>query len=252
MFLLKKLIGALFMPLSVIILLLLIGLVALWFTKRERLGKILVTIGAVLLMGSSCGFIADAVLRPFESQYATLHETSSYQEVRWVIVLGAGNVTNPALPVTSQVAESGLVRLTEGIRIYRQIPGAKLVLSGENIGDPRSVAEAMVDVARALGVPDEDMVLLKDPRDTAEEARAARHHLDEGPIIVVTEASHMPRAMYLFEQAGMSPIAAPTGHRVMDEGPGALLPPRALHLRKTERMVHELLGNVWARIASPP
>lgn len=251
MFVLKKLVGAFFMPLSVIILLLLIGLVALWFTRRERLGKILVTAATLLLMASSCGLVADAVLRPFESQYATLEDLSEHEEVRWVIVLGAGHVTNPALPVTSQVAEAGLVRLAEGIRIYRELPGAKLVLSGENIGDPRSVAEAMADVARVLGVPDEDMVLLKDPRDTAEEARAAQALISGQAIIVVTEASHMPRAMYLFEQAGMKAIAAPTGHRVMGDGPGALLPPRALHLRKTERMVHELLGNLWVRIAGP-
>ncbi|MFU8805190.1 MAG: envelope biogenesis factor ElyC [Bradymonadaceae bacterium] len=249
MFLIKKILGHLFMPLSVIILLLLVGLAVLWFTRREKLGKVLVTGATVLLMASSCGLVADGLLRPFERQYSTLHDASEHEGVEWIIVLGAGHFTNPELPVTSQVAEEGLIRLAEGIRLHRQLPGSKLVFSGDNIDDPRSVAEAMGDVARSLGVPDEDMLLLKEPRDTAEEVEAALAHVGEERIIVVTEASHMPRAMYLFERAGMNPIAAPTGHRVSGEGAGSLLPPRASHLRKTERGVYEFLGNLWVRVS---
>jgi hypothetical protein len=49
--LLKKIIGPMFMPAFVCIEILLVGLLLLWFTKKQRAGKIVVTIGIVLLLG---------------------------------------------------------------------------------------------------------------------------------------------------------------------------------------------------------
>lgn len=41
------------------------------------------------------------------------------------MVLGAGHVIDNAFPITSQLSRAALMRLVEGIRIYRMYPGSK-------------------------------------------------------------------------------------------------------------------------------
>ena len=61
----------------------------------------------------------------------------------------------------------------------------------------------------------------------------------------------MPRAMGLFRKHGMDPIPAPTDYMVK-EREGGLSPgvffPSAGSLENAERVIHEYLGMVWARI----
>ena len=61
------------------------------------------------------------------------------------------------------------------------------------------------------GVPAELILVLDEPLDTAQEARAVRAALGGGsPLILVTSAAHMPRAMRHFQAVGLDPIPAPT------------------------------------------
>ena len=53
--LVARLVAWLFLPLSICLELLVVGLLLLWFTRRQRLGKILVTTGASLLVLFSFG-----------------------------------------------------------------------------------------------------------------------------------------------------------------------------------------------------
>jgi hypothetical protein len=46
-------------------------------------------------------------------------------------------------PVTDQISKSSLTRLVEGIRIHKELPGSKLVLSGGGGFDPMPNARIM-------------------------------------------------------------------------------------------------------------
>jgi uncharacterized SAM-binding protein YcdF (DUF218 family) len=50
--------------------------------------------------------------------------------IKFVVVLAGGHKSDPAIPVTSQLSGESMIRLVEGIRILRESPGAKLILSG--------------------------------------------------------------------------------------------------------------------------
>jgi len=50
MFLLKKIVAPLFSPLSVVIGLMGIGLFLMWFTRKQKTGKILITLAAAILL----------------------------------------------------------------------------------------------------------------------------------------------------------------------------------------------------------
>lgn len=69
MFLLKKIVAPLFFPVSLCLELLLLGLFLLWFTRKQKTGKIIVSIGVILLGTLSYGAVSDILLQPLEYKY---------------------------------------------------------------------------------------------------------------------------------------------------------------------------------------
>ena len=182
--------------------------------------------------------------------FPPLQDPRGAQGVKWIVVLGGGHISDPQLPVTSQIEESTAVRLMEGIRLQRMIPGSKLILSGGIGFDPVSDAEIMEALAKAIGLEKQHIVLEAESKDTKDEARIVKEIVGDDRFVLVTSASHMPRSMALFKKQGMNPIPAPTGHWVKREqgmGPEGSFPD-AGGLRKAERAVYEYLGLVWAMI----
>jgi uncharacterized SAM-binding protein YcdF (DUF218 family) len=162
----------------------------------------------------------------------------------YVVVLGSGYDPADHLPVTAALDRDGLVRVVEGIRISRRLHDARLVVSGgAGPGDTPS-AYGYQKLADELGVDVPRANVLDTPRDTEEESRAVAARIGAAPFILVTSAYHMPRAMRLMHQAGLDPIAAPTGQRVgVPPITGVMrLLPTSSGLRKTELALHEYAG----------
>lgn len=249
-FLLKKIAGAILMPLPLGLLMAGVGLVMLWCTQRQKVGKVLTTVAVVFLGAASYGPVSDRLLSSVEHQYPPFVELDSLESIHWVVVLGGGHVSDPSIPITSQVGKTSLVRLNEGLRILQQIHEGRLLLSGGKVFDPVSNAEMMARIAIALGFPKEKIVLATTPKDTAEEAQAIYQKIGSSPFVLVTSASHMPRAMFIFQRLGMHPIPAPTNHLVRKRQDGRPLDflPNSLNLHKTERAFYEHLGLLWEQI----
>jgi uncharacterized SAM-binding protein YcdF (DUF218 family) len=256
MFLLKKILSQFLMPLPIVSILLLAAIVLLLFTRRRKAPGLLV--GAVLLviLAGGNGFVADGVLRPLESRYPAFAVDGSeaaspgVRVPAFVVVLGGGHVSDPSLPLTSQVNEAAVIRVVEGIRLQRLYPGSKLVVSGGKVFDPLPSAKLMADLAVELGVPREEIIQVDQPMDTAAEARRIAPIVGDAPFLLVTCAAHMPRAVALFERAGTHPIPAPTHHLARKrQGPSlGQFFPSAYNLAKVERVIHERVGMVWARV----
>ncbi len=249
MFLFKKIVTPLFYPLTLCLILMAAGLLLLWFTRRQRAGRILVTVGVVMLAVFSSGTVSDRILGPMERSFPPF--TAVQERVKWIVVLGGGHTSDPALPVTSQISPESLQRLTEAIRIYRSLPGSKLILSGGAVFDPASEAEIFRQTARAIGIPPQDLVLSDRARDTEEEARFIREMVGGDPLVLVTSASHMPRAVALFRKRGMNPIPAPAAHLVKRrQGP---VPedfyPSTMALLKAQLAIREYLGMTWLKLS---
>ncbi len=251
---LKTLVAPFFFPLPLSLAMLLAGVVLLWGTKRQKAGKILVTAGSLLVFLFSWAPISDLILGPLEDRYHAFGQADSLLAVqsgtRYVAVLGGGNVSDPRLPPTGKLKEPSSVRLTEGIRIQRAIPGSKLILSGGAIADPQSNAEAMRDVALQLGVPDSNIILQTSPTNTHEEVVGFRERVGGAPIVVVSSAAHLPRAIAMFEKAGMHPLPAPTDQLVkrrQQTDPSRLFP-MARYLLASDRAVYEWYATLLARV----
>lgn len=211
----------------------------------------MVCLGVVLLVLFSYTPFPDISLKSLEYRYASLLDVSQFSDIRWVVVLGGGHHSDPGLPVTSQLSESSLSRLVEGIRIHKLLPESRLVLSGGAVFDPMSEAETMARVAEVMGIEGNKAIIEKLSRDTREQVRFIHEIVGDERFILVTSASHMPRSMALFQKLGMKPTPAPTDYWVKKKqriGPGVFFP-NAASLRKMERVFYEYLGLGWAKLS---
>lgn len=248
LFVAKKMIGALLLPLPLLLLLAAVGLLLLWFSRRQTLAKILLTGSLGILLLLSLQPVSDHLLAPLENRYPTLE---GEHHAAYVVVLGGGYTYNPHWAPGSNLISNSLPRVVEGIRQWRLSPGAKLIFTGARAQDnPRSNASVAAEVARSLGVPAADIIELDKPKDTAEEALAVRKQVGDQPLILVTSANHMPRAMVFFKRAGLSPLPAPANQLAITSPLNfwERFTPSPLWLAHSERAWYETLGRVWQQI----
>lgn len=249
---LAKIVANMLFPVTLICEILLLGAGLLWFTRWQKAGKVLVTIGAALLLLLGNREVSAVLLRPLEQRYAPLDLSSSanasspLRKGTFIVVLSGGYSTDPRVDVLSGLGEATLARLAGGIRLYRELPGCKLILSG----GPPADAASMEKAALALGVREQDIILETKSENTEQEALFIAPAVGKAPFLLVTSASHMPRAMGLFRKLGMNPIAAPTDYlakRSPGLGPDDIFP-GYYGLYEAERAVYEYLGITWEKL----
>ena len=251
MFLFKKLVAPFLMPVPFGLALVLLGLLLLWFTRRQRAGKRLATLGALLLLLLGYGFVSDRLLGGLERRHAPVTDVSAAAgRVRWVVVLGGGSSADEGLPAALRLSEASLARLVEGVRLQRQLPGSRLLVSGGAVFGSGADGETMRALAVELGVSPDALDLDAASPDTETQAEFVRGRLGTEEFYLVTSASHMPRALALFRKAGTNPLPAPT-HFVMQAN-RSLSPsdffPSSGGLRRAEVATYEYLGLAWAKV----
>ena len=258
LFLLKKIISQFLNPTTVCFEVMVAGLILLLYPRRQRAGKIVITIGIGLFAFLSYPVISQILLRPLEHRYQPLFlstESNTSNDAaasvaRWIVVLGGGHITDPKIPVTSQLSHASLVRTIEAVRLHRKIPGSKLVFSGGSVFEVHPEAETMATLAQEIGVSPEEIVLESESMDTADQAQHIKPIIGNNVFVLVTSAAHIPRAMGLFAKLDMHPIPAPTDYGSPDcqalylsdflPNPGSLV---GIH-----SALHEYLGIIWSRL----
>ena len=244
LFIVKKIIAMLLMPLSVGLVLILIAIYFL-YKKNLKMSRIFMISSLLWIAVMSYTPFSDLLLSPLESHYPALQEFP--KNIGYVMVLGAGHTTNDKLPMTSQLGRSAMFRLTEGIRILRQLDDAKLIVSGYSGTDQTPHALMLKKMAVLLGVREQQIIARYAPKDTREEAIDARSILNNRDFILVTSASHMPRAMAIFNEEGLYPYPAPTYHLAKHASDDFSIP-GAWGLMNSEYALHEYVGMLWLEI----
>jgi uncharacterized SAM-binding protein YcdF (DUF218 family) len=257
MLILKKLVSSFLMPMPICLGIVAVGVILLWFTSRQRAGRLLVTIGASLLTLFSYRGVANLFIRPLENDYQPLLVEgrpdaldARARTARWIVVLGGGHSLDRHLPANTELTESTLARLIEALRLKKQLPAARLILSGGFGRSGITHAQLLADAAVELGFSRDDLVLEQRTFDTADEARLIGARVGADPFILVSSASHLPRAVALFRKQGRDPLPSPTGFTVIPD-PGINLDdcfPASSGVGKLERAWHEYIGFVWSRM----
>jgi len=225
-FALKKLLSSFLMPLSIGLILFVVGLIFLYVSKYKR-AKFFLTLSFLWITMVSYSPFSNAILAPLESQHVKLEQQNP---VKYILLLG-GDFKG---------------RSHEAIKLYHQIPNAKIITSGYPANEKISEALSSAKKLMELGIPKEDIIMQEEPKDTKEEAVNIKNILGQEPFILVTAAYHMPRALSLFRKHGLNPIVAPTNFLV--ERNMFDLIPNGKNLRKSEIAFHEYLGKWWNQI----
>jgi uncharacterized SAM-binding protein YcdF (DUF218 family) len=171
---------------------------------------------AALLLLLSVPAVSSLLLRPLEQRYAALGPAAPPADA--IVVLGGGVREGSAEEEGGvSLTATALKRVVYGYRLQRKL-SVPLIVSGGVTWRHRD-AESEADVARAaltaLGAAPGSIVTEGRSTTTWENARNVAALLRErgmARILLVTSASHMPRAMLAFARAGVTCIPAPTDY----------------------------------------
>lgn len=233
------------MPLSIGLILLFLGILYLYLKNYKR-AKLFLVISLVWIFLISYLPFSSMLLKPLENEYKAYLDINP--NIKYLMVLGHGHVTNNEISPHSQLSGSALMRLTEGIRIFKKLNNAKLILSGY-AGDDDITPHAIIskNVAISMGVDENSIITFEKAKDTKEESLFAKELVKDEKLILVTSAFHMKRAVKLFKEENINLIPAPTDFLAKEKN-DYLREPNSKELRKTELAFHEYIGLAWATL----
>lgn len=285
MFLLKKLLGHLLMPLPLALVLLAVALWALT-RRRGRLAWTALLFGWLILVACGNRGVSSVLVASLENHYAPVPpcspatgaaaasdagpETSvpdptiwppELREAGFVAVLGGGHGDADKLSAGQRLSHSARARLVEGVRLAHALPETWLVVLGPRgeahaggpaDAPPPSHARILADAAAELGLPRGRIVEIDTARDTAEEIAALRRLAGEERVALVTSAWHLPRAMKLAEREGLDAFPCPSDFLGRDKASRTLswATWNSESLSNSTRAWREYLGQAWAGLVA--
>jgi uncharacterized SAM-binding protein YcdF (DUF218 family) len=242
-FLLTKLLPLVIYPLGLVIILCLSGvLLGLKGFKRCAILSVLLAVG--LLWVSSTAVCADFILGSLENKYPPV-VVEDLPVADAIVILGG--MTRGVVPGTGSSDLGGSVdRLFQGAKLYRTKKAPFVILAGGGVPGHVSEAELMAEVLAVLGVPRNAMLLESRSRNTYQNGVnilpiLQAQGLDR--VLLVTSASHMKRAIAVFEALGVDVIPAATDYQVVEKVPSCLdWLPDAESLSSTTKGIKEYVG----------
>lgn len=246
MFVVAKIVGYFVQPSNFIALLAMLGLVLSLFRFR-RLGMATFSVATLLLAVfgiSSSGFLALATL---ENRFPA---PKLEGPVTGVILLGGAVDTHISAERGQNTTNDAGERITAVAELNRRFPDARIILSGgaNHVLTAQPLSESAV--ARRLlidlGVDEKRIEMEEISRDTCENAEEsltlAKPQAPEGWLLV-TSASHMPRAVACFRAIGFAVIPYPVDFRT--QGTESILTPSKSvsdGLAAADLAAHEWIG----------
>lgn len=204
--LLDKVLSTLAFPLGMALSGMLIAAVLLIFRLR-RMALVLMLAMLAVLWTASMPITAQFLLGTLERQHPALL-IEAYAPVDVVVVLGGGlNMPNDANPYPD--FGEGSDRIFHAYRILKAGKARKVLLSGGSVFDPDShysEGHAMANLLASLGIDQSLLLIEGSSRNTYENARNSAGLWKEQGFtsgLLVTSASHMPRALATFRKAGL-------------------------------------------------
>jgi uncharacterized SAM-binding protein YcdF (DUF218 family) len=291
MFFLKKLLSRFLFPVPLCAELLVLGLLLWSFTKWKKLGRGLVVAGTLLLLAFSYPWLPRLALSHLESQYPPLGEDGEgglesrkrpekqklgkqkaalrKAEIgkaesrnlpdaedgapRFIMVLGQGLSADTNRLAAARFGDEGLMRVFEGVRLHRLLTNSTLLVS---VAGPTVTQEekerVLAELLLVFGLPTNAVQVCAGAWDTEDEARWCKNVVGTNRVIIVSSASHLPRAMLLARNHGLHAVAAPSGFLVDTVTQWPFTPdrlfPGSVNLYYSERAMYEYLGLGWERV----
>ena len=248
-FLLKKLVSNL---VHLIPGLLVLMLFTLLFSKRfPRFAYSIIFLSVCALLAVASPPVSNSLVSYLEDQHPVVQELPL--DTHSILILGSGHTWAQERPPNSVLSAIALSRVAEGIRLWKQFPSTTLVTSGAKFQSVISHADVAANLAIASGVSANKIVRFTDTLDTAQEIRQLTDHVKENPIegknriVIVSSATHLPRAALMMSQFDVPYTLAPTDF-IYSESPWYLFGSNFIY--NADRAIHEFIGMLWHWLAS--
>lgn len=246
LFLFKKIVSALILPPTSLVLLAFVGL---WLSKsRPKTGKTLVAASLICLLTLSLPTTGNALLQSLETIPPI--SKAQLQDIQAIVILGGGKYSRPPEYERQDTASRWtLERIRYGAYLQTRTNKPILVSGGAPFGG-RSEADAMAE-ALERDFHSKDVWIEGQSKDTAENAAFSAGILKEHNVhrvALVSHAWHLSRAIKLFEQQGVTAYPAPTGYTDEDNENINRWLPSASALYKSALSIKEYLGLLVFRL----
>lgn len=242
-FILKQLILP---PGGFLLLILLAWLLWVWL-RRPRLASLCLLVGVLGLWSFSLPVAMEWAARQIEREPALVEAQwpDLAQRAEAIVILGSGREEADPAWGSDQPSVTAIERLRYAARLQRASNLPILISGGLHYGRPPSEAALMAEVLwRDFGVATRWRE--GQSRTTWENAQFSAELLKaEGirRVVLVTQASHMPRSRWCFERAGLEVVAAPLGFiGVPNARPLGGWLPESKALWENTRLLNEALG----------
>jgi uncharacterized SAM-binding protein YcdF (DUF218 family) len=222
--------------------------------RKNRLSRFFLWLAGTWFFMISISPVPQWLIHRLEHTYPVIDIAEVQKDTNvHLLVLGGGHAHAYNLPYIDNLSDPARARLSEAIRLYRQLPGSMIVCSGYSSSGRTTQAEMLALAALELGVAPADTLMVPAPANSAEEARDyALRFGNQHRVILVTSAFHMRRAVKYFRREGLDPVPAPTDHYIKKDPLSTTYDfwPSAAKIHMMGLVLHEYAGLVKLALTS--
>lgn len=189
------------------------------------------------------------LIKPLEDKFPTVHiQSEEWRHTEAIVVLACNHFEDNNLPFVSRWPNCSLQRNLHAALMYRKHP-MPIFLAGDILGstDKYSQANSNKYFFEQMGVDSSDIFIVSEGLNTETEVNALAKILTGREIALVTSASHLPRAVFYFEEKGVKVLPIPVEHLSRKNVQLVVGLPNAASLYRSERAIHEYLGLIYQR-----
>jgi uncharacterized SAM-binding protein YcdF (DUF218 family) len=189
------------------------------------------------------------LIKHLEDKYPVVPlDSQEWRRTEAIVVLACNHFEDDGLPFVSRWPNCSLQRNLHAALMYREHP-MPIYLAGDILGssDKYSQARHNKNFFVKMGVKNTDIFIIPKGVDTETEVNALVSMLDGRNISLVTSASHLPRAVFYFEENNIPVLPIPVEHFSRKKVEPVIGLPNAASLYRSERAIHEYLGLIYQK-----
>ncbi|RIW15164.1 YdcF family protein [Algoriphagus lacus] len=251
-FYLSQFLSFLAMPLTVVLIMILSGAVFI----RRKWGKKILWTGIGLMLFFTNPFLSNLALLAWEHEYKSFEEIENHEI--GIVLTGVTNLSKTAYDRT--FFNKGADRITHALQLYRMGKIKRILITGGqglNPVNPQSESEVLMRFLIMTGMPESDIMIEDQSKNTRENAAFTKVFLEKNSIpmdqefLLITSAFHMTRAKGCFDKVGLQTETFPVdyySHDIKFDLPG-LLYPSPDSLSNWHKLVKEWIGLLMYKVA---
>lgn len=223
-------------------------------TKHQKRKKIFFITGLSLLLFFSNDFVANEVMTAWEVEAKPIASLKKYK--LGIVLTGT---TMHRFPDDRVYFLKGADRVTHTVQLYKDGLIGKILISGGSgrlRGEPEPEANKYRKVMLLMGVPDADIIIENETRNTHESALEVKKMLDQimlrgSDCLLITSAFHMRRSLACYRKVGLQMDSFATDFYTYprDYHVDAFVVPRVEAIAVWHKLVKEWVGFVAYKVA---